>query len=286
MLEIRKNPEAIYNRVDDENFIVKMYGKEIILRGVNVEKYFIPIFDYFIAPSSLEKLTLHLKKTLMFEPDYDKIHSIVLTLIKERILLCQILRREIEDSDEINILLIDFSKKKLGRKIKNIFDNSDDLIAHNYETTLVEYETFDDLKFEVLLEKEYHIVIPIFWEVEPEVIEKIGQFGLNCILPIISNYNYFSIGPQISPLSSLANAIFSLRKEMSRYYYVNNQIKCSNFSIFLGHVITEIIEITNLFYSNTQENNSMTIKDMITFNYNSFCLIIKRYRNIERGDCI
>ena len=129
MLEIRKNPEAIYNRVDDEKFIVKMYGKEIILRGVNVEKYFIPIFDYFIAPSSLEKLTLHLKKTLMFEPDYDKIHSIVLTLIKERILLCQILRREIEDSDEINILLIDFSKKKLGRKIKNIFDNSDDLIA-------------------------------------------------------------------------------------------------------------------------------------------------------------
>lgn len=281
MIEIRLNPYLEILSKSKNCIQLVIDRNQLNLSGPRIQNFFIPLFDYLFTPLRLDDAINIIESNKNYKINKDDFYQLVYYLISRNILVFQSLNTDYLKNlttKEVKILLLDYTNLNMGDCIKKDFISllkEDDI----YFDIVSRKSTIKDKNiYKFIKENKFDLIVTIFWEFVPQILEELYSQSIGCILPVVSNLNYFSIGPHITSIWTKKNAIFSLESEITRYLYLNHEINCSGFSIFYGHVAIEIKELIKYLYFKDSSNNCRTIKDMITFNYNSFELALKRYR--------
>lgn len=273
-MRIVLNPKMNLLRYTDEFMEVSIDFQGYKIAGNLLEKYFIKHFINYIAPTSIDEMYFIIKKKIGDASENEFLQVVNLLLSKKIIILYKD-EQESEYGDKRKILIINLSLKESEILIKKQFCSYKIDIISDIDKF---YENVNGLK-------NYDLIVPIFWswyETYLTVIEDIlKEKKKKCkILPVISNMNYFSIGPYFSMGEKLKNVAVHLRSEKSRYSYID--ISANNY--FAPVIMTAFLQREVAGLSENQKFKSKTLDYIITYNYKSGKLENKKikYVRVER----
>lgn len=276
MLKIQLASNLILNDITEESISIFLEKREFILSGEKIAKYFIKYFEFYVSPISIESLKELIskrEKSDFFEADLID----VLNLLLSKKVLEVINQDSILIEKKFKILIFDFLNQEdtdlLKVQLERLF----------LSQTLKVEVTIRSIDLKYILRKKdvekFDMVVIMFWFWYSIYLSFIDQ--LSCIqekdiviLPFIFNNNYFSIGPQIFSESSKCISLNSLRVEKARYSYKSVNENYDSFIIAKAHLVSEISKILI-------DKKSQTVSQMITYNYNSSKLDIRKIRYIE-----
>lgn len=273
--ELQLNPDI--NTIKfSENGVLFLYKEELInLSGPLFEKYFLQLYSLLNQPKKYFELIDIVKRNCLHFTENEFL-SVINKLLSENILVKYPIIDSISKTEK-NLLIIDFTSKNIANTLQKKINFS----SPNINIVVIDVVNINDI--EDILKKQntnsFDIIIPIFWYVSFEILDKIFSNDGRTILPIICNYNYFSIGPQMISDETRNDSNIALFEEMKRYKYYNFSRYDTINNLFYAFCITEILEIFK--YQDSLENNSRTIEEIITFNKISYDLKIKKYFDLE-----
>lgn len=249
-----------------------------------MKKYFLKYYDFFISPIDVEKLYLTILELANNTVDviYDEFSSVLNLLLEKGILIGSIQNESIQYPVCLVIRIWDFTNQKMGECVTHLLN---DYFKENELTYIVKIEITDALRDNLSdsspVPKEDNsqidLIIPIFWHIELEKFEKICKLSANnsIILPVVCNYSYFSIGPQVCGYTSLNNAMKTLNREKKRYTYINySPADCYKW-IMVSFMCQEIVYIINELKGAKIKSRSKD--EIITFHFESNTLKLSQY---------
>lgn len=277
MYTIELNPKLKIELIEQKKIVIINDKHQFIISGDLITKYFIDNLKYYISPISVDLLYYQLGDLNNWDNiNYEDYISVINMLVKKEILIVRNqFNKCINVYKKLDIDILDYTNQHVSDNIKLILqryvktNGLDSLITCNY------YDIFKG-NYKFCTSKYNKIIIPIFW------IFNIGEFETlkfnlenDTILPIICNYSYFSIGPRIYDAMSWDKAQKILSNEMRRYSYWNYEPSDEYAAIMASFLVQEIRYIYE--EMNEYKMRSRTNEEIITYNFNSYTVDIKKY---------
>jgi hypothetical protein len=273
---IMLNPKLSFAKRSSGKIEVLLDRKKIVLSGEKIAKYFIPYVELLTSPIELDSFfEILTKRNELAVEEWSEVEKV---LIKNKILLLKTFEERTILTHK-KVLIVDFTNLQQAVYLQGVLKR---IAEENRIDIDIQSLNYNELPVsEFLSDNEVDILIPIFWSWASTYEEIITNSlkRINIVVPVISNNNYFSIGPKINDEMSKVEAIFNLEIERSRYEYEHHEVNRITFMLMSSLVSIEIIEIINN-QLNSGINRVKIQKQIVTYNYNSFKLKLNRRKMI------
>ncbi|MCT7684568.1 hypothetical protein ABZU06_04030 [Lactobacillus iners] len=215
---LQLNPKAKIISKNDHFCIVELNNTKMFLHGEKYEKFFASLIRNIKKPLVLSEL---LNQENFDSKDVQDFKDMIRKLLQKEILIL-VDYETIKQRKSLNILIINFSQDILMNKdtVSNFF-KKDDITYIDSDYCAVECDRLNNFIniFKKIRYSEYDVICPVLWNLCPYLLRDISKYSQKMV-PIISNSNYFSYGPLITP-SNCEDSLLSLSTEEDRYRYVD-----------------------------------------------------------------
>ncbi|OYS00627.1 hypothetical protein CBF68_02155 [Lactobacillus taiwanensis] len=214
---LQLNPEAKIISKSDHFCTVELNNTKMLLHGDKYEKFFSSLIRNIKKPLVLSEL---LSKEALDSKDIQDFKDMIRKLLQKKILIFAGYEK-VKSRQSLKILIINFSQDIINKDTVSNFFSKDDIAYINSDYCAVECDRLKNFRniFKKIRSSEYDVICPVLWHLCPYLLRDISEYTKK-IVPIISNSNYFSYGPLITP-NNCEDSLLSLSTEENRYRYID-----------------------------------------------------------------